>query len=256
MFNKDTQKETLAKSYASSNPNYVVIDNLFDEDFIKECEQEFLKISREDFIKYSNPYFEFNKYTLNQREKMPTKLLQLFQFIHSQEFIDFVSSVTAFDHLYVDEKRWGGGLHLTDKGGYLSVHKDFNVLPTSYKEENQMLRCVNLIGYLNSSWKPEDGGELEFWDAEGKGILEKVETAFNRWVLFDTRENYHGHPYPYKGNSPRISIASYYYTKTKIDKNIWSSTQYLKLPWMDDSAEYSEEREKRSNPDIRYKGMI
>jgi hypothetical protein len=115
---------------------------------------------------------------------------------------------------------------------------------------------MNLIGYLNSEWKSGDGGELEFWDSKGTECIISLEPKFNRWVLFDTRENFHGHPYPYKGKSPRISIASYYYKNEIIEESLWSSTQYLKLPWMEESEEYKKERSERSNPKNRYKTII
>jgi len=97
---------------------------------------------------------------------------------------------------------------------------------------------------------------LEFWDKNGEKCIVSIEPKFNRWILFDTRDNFHGHPYPYKGKTPRISIASYYYTEEKIDESIWSSTRYLKLPWMDDSDDYKEERIRRSDPKIRYGSII
>jgi Rps23 Pro-64 3,4-dihydroxylase Tpa1-like proline 4-hydroxylase len=187
---------------------------------------------------------------------MPDQVREVFIFIHSPEIIDFISKIVNLNPLLVDEKRWGGGLHKTKKGGYLSVHKDFTVLPTSYKDEEQMLRCVNLIGYLNSDWKEEDGGHLEFWDSNGEKVVSKVPIKFNRWVIFDTRNNYHGHPIPYQGETPRISIASYYYTREKIEGSKWSSTEYLKLPWMEDSEEYQEKRRERSNHEKRYGSFL
>jgi Rps23 Pro-64 3,4-dihydroxylase Tpa1-like proline 4-hydroxylase len=237
----------------SKGIRYLILDNLFDEEFIKKCEKEFLSISEDNFIKYSNPFFEFEKYTLNNSDKIPENLKILFDVIHSQNFVEQVSLVSGIENLKTDGKRWGGGLHMTKEGGYLSIHKDFNVLPTSYSGDLQMLRCMNLIGYLNSEWKSGDGGELEFWDLQGTKSMVSVEPKFNRWVLFDTRENFHGHPYPYKGKSPRISIASYYYKEQNVDESLWSSTKYLKLPWMEESEEYKEEREERSNYKSRYK---
>jgi len=145
---------------------------------------------------------------------------------------------------------------MTKQSGYLSVHKDFNILPTSYKEDQQWLRCVNLIGYLNPEWKSGDGGELEFWNLGGTEAVERIEPKFNRWVLFDTRNNYHGHPYPYKGASPRTSIASYYYIKTNVIENEWMSTEYLKLPWMDESEDYAKERKDRADHKLRYTNLI
>ena len=256
MINQNTSIKEAKNNYTQETPKYVIIDDLFDQSFIKECQDEFLNIEESGFIRYSNPYFEFDKYTMNDTSKMPSKLESLFRYVHSEDFINIASEISGIDDLLVDEKRWGGGLHMTKKGGYLSVHKDFNVLPTSYSEDLQMLRCVNLIGYLNDNWKPGDGGELEFWDESGNNIVERIEPKFNRWVLFDTRNNYHGQPYPYKGDSPRISIASYYYIKTKVVEDECQSTVYLKLPWMEESDEYSRERINRANPKLRYTNLL
>jgi hypothetical protein len=253
MLNQKIDFNSIRSTFSeSANIKYVIIDDLFEKSFIDKCENEFLALNESDFIHYANPLFEFNKFTLNQREKMPENLKKLFEYIHSEEFIRTVSYLTGLENLKIDEKRWGGGLHMTKKEGYLSVHKDFNVLPTSYSDDKQMLRCINLIGYLNSRWSEDDGGELEFWDKSGSQCVEKVSPKFNRWVIFDTRDNYHGHPFPYKGESPRISIASYYYIETKTDDMNWTSTVYLKLPWMEESEDYIKARKERADPKIRY----
>lgn len=249
-------KEVCNLTFNSSNPKHLVIDNLFDPWFIEECSKEFKKIKEEDFIKYQNPFFENGKYALNQLDKMPPKIQQLFSFIHSTEFIDLVREITGMSDLEVDEKRWGGGLHMTKEKGYLAVHKDFNILPTSYHDERQMLRCINLIGYLNPDWEKKYGGELEFWDESGEKSLVTIEPKFNRWVLFDTRNNYHGHPYPYRGESPRISIASYYYIRTNVVEEKWASTEYLRLPWMQDSEEYQRLRKERADHKLRYSQIL
>lgn len=248
--------QNTGEKISSSSPKYIILDDLFDEFYIRECEKEFLSMKDSDFVHYKNPLFEFEKYALNSVQKMPDKLAKLFRYIHSDDFVKFVSGITQIDGLIVDEERWGGGLHMTKKTGYLAVHKDFNVLPTSYSTDKQMLRCINLIGYMNSSWDECDGGELEFWSEDGSESLVKVQPRFNRWVLFDTRNNYHGHPFPYKGEVPRMSIASYYYIKTEILDKEWISTDYLRLPWMDESEEYIREREKRSDPKVRYGKLI
>ena len=49
-----------------------------------------------------------------------------------------------------------------------------------------------------------------------------------------------------------MSIASYYYKEEKIDSEIWKSTDYLKLPWMEESPEYAQARSLRANPKVRY----
>jgi Rps23 Pro-64 3,4-dihydroxylase Tpa1-like proline 4-hydroxylase len=258
MISKKIDIKNIAEEYLKNSCEdfkYVVIEGLFDSDFILKCKGEFLSIEENNFVRYSNPLFEFEKYTLNNKEQMGPNIMDLFNYLHSDEFVNVISRVTNINELMVDGKRWGGGLHMTKKGGYLSVHKDFNVLPTSYKDDTQMLRCVNIIGYVNEDWKDGDGGELEFWDKSGERSMVKIEPKFNRWVIFDTRNNFHGHPYPYKGESPRISIAAYYYIKTNVVEEEWKSTVYLKLPWIEESEEYKNIRADRANSKIRYKNI-
>lgn len=256
MIRKGIDTESLKRSFKESQNNYVRIDSLFEEDFIRQCEEDFLKLDESDFFRYSDKYFEFDKFSLSDVEKMPDSLNRLFSYIHSQEFIEFVEKATGIEGLRIDQKRWGGGLHMTKPGGYLSIHKDFNVLPDSYANDAQLLRCVNLIGYLTDEEQSENDGQLEFWKDGNQENAEKVENSFNSWILFDTRDCYHGHPYPFKGKKPRMSIASYYYIEEKVEEEKWSSTDYLKLPWMEESEEYKNRRIERSNPKIRYEKIF
>ena len=248
-------KEEDVLRFHSEYPRHIVLDDLFDPEIIRNCSKDFLNLDDSNFVRYDNKFFEFEKYTLNKENLIPESLLSIFKTIHSEEFVKEVSIVTVIEDLMVDPDRWGGGLHMTKKGGYLSVHKDFNVLPSTYKDDKQMLRCINIIGYINEDWKEGDGGELEFWDKEGKECILKIEPKFNRWIIFDTRENFHGHPYPYKGKSPRISIASYYYTRVNVEETEWMSTVYLRLPWMEESEEYKKMREERADSKIRYSNL-
>lgn len=255
MINQKIDLKKLKEEFLSGEIHRVIVKDLFDPEFISRCSEEFKKMSDEDFFRYSDPHFEYEKYALNDVQKMPPGIREVFEFIHSQEFIRVVSEITGLNPLYIDEKRWGGGIHQTKKDGYLSVHKDFTVLPTTYSGEEQMLRCVNLIGYMTKEWGEEDGGHLEFWNREGTEMVEKISLDFNTWVIFDTRENYHGHPYPYKGEVPRMSIASYYYIKDVVEESKWSSTEYLKLPWMEESEEYKRKREERKDHKKRYSSV-
>ena len=40
---------------------YVILDNLFNGEFIKKCEKEFLEIGEDEFFRYLNPFFEYEK---------------------------------------------------------------------------------------------------------------------------------------------------------------------------------------------------
>lgn len=253
MINKNLDIEKIGQEYQNSTARYVLIEDLFDTELIKECEKEFLNIPDELFFRYADPLFEWEKYALNKVDIMPERLRNLFNFLHSDTFLEFIRTITGLDQLLVDEKRWGGGLHKTKRGGYLSTHKDFNVLPDSYSSDIQLLRSINLIGYLSDEDQHLNKGELEIWEGEK---VHKILNRFNSWVIFDTRDTFHGHPYPFEGRKPRMSIASYYYLPQVVDSDKWKSTEYLKLPWMEDSEEYMKRREDRSNPKIRYSGLL
>ena len=141
-------RETDPGDYRRDYPNYIILDNLFDPETVKKCSKDFAKIGDSNFVRYDNKFFEFEKYTLNKEELIPDSIRSIFEIIHSDEFVREVSKVTGVEDLTIDPNRWGGGLHKTKKDGYLSIHKDFNVLPTTYKEDRQMLRCINIIGYI------------------------------------------------------------------------------------------------------------
>ena len=53
-----------------------------------------------------------------------------------------------------------------------------------------------------------------------------------------------------------MSISSYYYLPKVVDSDKWKSTEYLKLPWIEDSEEYLKRREDKTNPKIRYSNLI
>lgn len=100
----------------------------------------------------------------------------------------------------------GGGYHLIEPGGYLAMHADFSRSPQTGK-----YRWLNMLVYLNASWGPENGGELQLWDDDGPAVT--IVPEFNRTVVFRTSgSSWHGHPKPVHGR-PRRSVAAYFYAE-------------------------------------------
>jgi Rps23 Pro-64 3,4-dihydroxylase Tpa1-like proline 4-hydroxylase len=236
--------------------SHIILDNFLDPCIAEKCADEISGLDSSQFLRYGEPYFEFEKYTLNDTSKFPPTLLRVFQQLHSPQMLGFLENLTEFSKLHVDEQRWGAGIHQTKKGGYLAVHKDFSVLPPSFKNALQKRRVLNIIGYLTRDWDEGAGGELELWDSKGTGPVNKIPPLFNRWVIFDTRNSYHGHPYPYQSSSPRTSLATYYYVEEVVPPSEWRSTEYLKLPWKADSEEYQLKRLERADFRNRYKNFL
>lgn len=252
------QLYTLTLQYRSRQSNpfpYVMIDNFFEPEFAKKLSQDIYDIPKETFVSYGDEDFEFNKRTLNKVEAFPESVAQAFHMMNSSQFLKYIEEMTGFKNVVVDEMGWGAGIHATSKGGYLAVHHDFNVLPTSFSSELQMERVLNIIVYLKPDNISATGGELELWEnSENKAC--QIETKFNRAVLFDTRQTFHGHPTPYISDSDRISLANYYYQRKVVPRAEWKSTRYLRLPWKEETAEYKRKRDERANAELRYSKIL
>ena len=144
---------------------------------------------------------------------MPRSAAEMIAFLQSPEWLRFLSDLTGIDGLMPDPTLLGGGIHKTLRGGHLEVHADFNIQP-----QLQLHRRINVLLYLNPTWEKDWGGQLELWDREMTACVKSIEPISNRMVIFNiTDEAFHGHPRPLK-TSQRLSLALYYYTKDRPEK--------------------------------------
>lgn len=101
----------------------------------------------------------------------------------------------------------GGGLHEIMPGGLLNMHIDFNRHPSG------LVRCLNLLIYLNLEWQEEWEGALEI----GAQREKRIYPLAGRVVVFETTpDSWHGHPVPLAcpPGTSRRSLALYYYTRS------------------------------------------
>ena len=130
---------------------------------------------------------------------------------NSATFVDFIGHLTGIGGLVPDPWYEGGGLHQITRGGFLKVHADFN-----QHDRLRLDRRVNAILYLNREWDPAWGGDLELWDRDMQGCVERVRPIANRLLVFNTvSDGYHGHPDPLAcpEDRQRRSRALYYYSR-------------------------------------------
>src|SRR5207253_2923557 len=134
--------------------------------------------------------------TVNERKKVqisnarlfPEPIARLHQILSSPEFVADLSYISGIPELIADEELVGGGIHVTGPGGRLDVHIDFN-----YMEERMLHRRINLLLYLNPTWKKEWGGEIQLWDKEVQNCQQAFSPALNRCVVFETSDiSFHG----------------------------------------------------------------
>ncbi|OKO73843.1 hypothetical protein AC630_27710 [Bradyrhizobium sp. AS23.2] len=153
---------------------------------------------------------ERKKVQITDAAKFPAPIAQLNDAIASAEFLSDLSYITGIPNLLADPQLVGGGMHMTGPGGRLDVHLDFN-----YMEDRQLHRRLNLLVYLNPEWKEDWGGQIQLWDKDVKNCDASFIPKFNRCVIFETSDiSYHGvMPISAAAPGPRISFATYYYTK-------------------------------------------
>lgn len=134
----------------------------------------------------------------------------LFWQLNAGGFLYWLERLTRIRGLITDPLMKGGGVHVTDPGGLLRVHADFNRHPVY-----DLDRRINLLLYLNPEWRTEWGGDLQLWDRDVTECVECISPIGNRCVIFSTSsESFHGHPDPLRSppGVSRKSIAMYYYS--------------------------------------------
>ncbi len=154
------------------------------------------------------------KHGLNKMDLLPEYIQEVVRHFNSDAFVEQLSILTGIEGLKADPSLEGGGLHQSQRGGYLNIHADFTVHP----HKRNWQRRVNLLLYLNEGWQPEYKGDLELWTRDMKECAQKISPVFNRVVIFNTdHDSYHGLPEPIQcpENMTRKSIALYYFTEEK-----------------------------------------
>ena len=160
---------------------------------------------------------------------------ELYGFISSKPFLEFVSRLSGLPDLILDAQMYGGGTHENLHGQDLDPHVDFN-----FDQTRLLHRRLNLIVYLNKDWRLEWGGGLEIHSnprRPDQNVVRTVNPIFNRAVLFETNEvSWHGFPQidlpENKRHLSRKSISIYLYTKDRPADEIAPkhSTFYVQRP--------------------------
>ena len=135
-----------------------------------------------------------SRHELKQSCEDETRLLgstrQLLAEFNSSTIIGFLEELTGVVGLCPDPHFRGGGLHQTERDGFLGIHADFNV-----DSRLRLDRRLNLLLYLNKDWEEYYGGHLELWNTGMTESVVKVLPVFNRCVIFNTTDTaFHGHP--------------------------------------------------------------
>jgi len=196
------------KTWDSLDPfPHLVIDGFFEESLAHQLSKDFPAFDDQVWHTYDNA-IEVKK-ALNNWHHFTPALYRFFSEINSRDAVNLFKTLTQC-RLYPDIGLHGAGLHIHGRGGKLNTHQDYSIHPKLGLE-----RRLNLIVYLNPDWQESWGGALGLWrDDGGKPgeLVKSIAPLFNRAVLFDTTNAWHGLPEPIAcpPGQYRKSLAVYY----------------------------------------------
>jgi hypothetical protein len=203
--------EELRRRYRDARPfPHLVIDDMFPEELLSRVGPEL-----PDRFDRSHWVFENNdslvRYNLRSAAELGDAGYQLTAFLHSANFLYFLTELTGIGQLLPDPYLQGGGYNSMPASGFFNVHADRN---TAYETGLTRRLAVNI--YLNKDWPPEFGGQLELWNRGGTSREVSVNPIFNRTVIFDTSAGHlHGVPTVCcPEHRTRNSFLTYFHTAT------------------------------------------
>ena len=205
----DDLSSALAGGYASAAPfPHAVIDDFLPADLLEHALAAFPRPGEIVWQRFEGEHEK--KFGYFNAEDMPSSLRDVLYFLNSPVILGFLERLTGIQGLIPDVYYYGGGLHQTERGGFLDLHADFN-RPVHLR----LNRRLNLLLYLNRGWKEEYAGHLELWNREMTHCVQRILPVFNRCVIFTTDDHsFHGNPTPLTcpETQTRKSIVAYYYT--------------------------------------------
>ncbi len=233
----------LCAQYRSASPfPHIYLNDFLEPDLADQLEREFPAPSDLTWIQYK--HFNENKLGKSRRDEFPPTIRRVIDELNSPEFVAWLSQLTGIANLVADPRLEGGGMHQTERGGFLNIHTDF----TAHHHNPQWRRRCNLIVYLNRDWQPEWGGDLELWDRAVQRCVARMAPLGNHAVVFNTTDvSFHGYPDAIRCpvHATRKSLALYYYTVGDSDHIRPQGTRYRGRPqdgmkraliWLDTQA--------------------
>ena len=232
-----------SKNFSNIPFEHVFVDNFLPKEFATLCEKSFPKIEKNKWEHIKVDKVEKKYRSLWKSEfDVPENIVDLVRILNSSFTLKTLSKLFKIPKLLPDPYFKGGGLNLSEKGGALGTHIDGN-----YNDETGLNRRLNVLIYFTKNWKKNYGGNLGFFNYNGKKLNKKIEPKFNRNVIFNTNDfSNHGIP-EYKKNpkkNPRKSLILYYYTKSNRDKSEIKITKPHSAIWV--NKKYKDHKNKKT----------
>lgn len=154
--------------------------------------------------------------------------------LSSKSFLRWMGDITGHYDLIPDPYMVGAGYMRCGSGDSLKIHTDFN-----FNNDIKLYRMMSLIVYLNEEWQDEWNGDLQFWDFEKKGCVNRYYPRAGRMVLWRYhRLGFHGHPEPLTcpNNIYRDGFRMFYYVSEQAGYKL-EKTPHRSLYYYDPNAQ-------------------
>ena len=219
--------EKIVERFKKCSPNdewstdpfgHIVIDDFLDQETITSLYEEVMQVQEDEtnWNKYNNPLEK--KFSLSRWDQLPKNVYSFLLALADPAVVKQMEIISGIDGLIPDSGLHGGGIHMHRNGGKLNLHQDYSIHPKLGTQ-----RRLNIIFYLGKEWDQSWGGGLELHEHDEttnlpKRLAKTVEYTWNRVVLFDTIESWHGFPDPITcpDDKYRLSLA-YYYTSEPLE---------------------------------------
>ena len=202
---------------------FVLIDNFLNDKFISEIVNNFPEdYDNKNWFYYENP-LEI-KYLNSSINTLPEPLKNIFYILSTTQIVDIFSRITDIKDLEYDTTLYGSSIQSTPKYGRLNIHLDYEKHPLVENKE----RRLNIILYLNKTWKDEWKGDTELWDTNMTKCVVSQKIKYNSAIVFETNNtSWHGVPEKIlcPDNESRKTIA-YYYISPLTKKDINDKNKY------------------------------
>lgn len=216
--------EYYRQSYATAKPySHVVVDNFLSHQSLTQVYEDVL--SRKELLPWlsENHVYTKNKKYLTDILQMPKSVQSIVFYFNSSEVLSFIKDVTGHN-VISDLSNDGGGIHFSEKGSTLNIHRDFNM-----SRKFPLRRKINCLFFLNPKWDESWNGGLELWDENRTQCEKTIFPKQNRLILFETSPTtYHGWPKELDcpEDAARLSLAFYYYADEPVNFVINNSQFY------------------------------
>tara|TARA_R100000995_G_C3483532_1_gene125578 strand:- start:444 stop:1169 length:726 start_codon:yes stop_codon:yes gene_type:complete len=173
-----------------------IVDNFLKDSVVKKIKKNWPPL---DSNIWHNGYSKINgeenvleqgMMAISKLDLMPNYLVDVFNYLYSNEFIKKIEEITNKKHLVHDEMNWSG-LRCMVENSFQLIHSDAIRHP-----KNNLKKEVTCLLYINDNYnRDRDEGCLEIWNDDMTEKIHEIEPINNRLLIFlNSETSHHGVP--------------------------------------------------------------